>query len=554
MHRHHTRHTLTERDRGLERLVYNIESSLDHKHGIIRTTVSNYEARKTGFSLAILPKAFQDTILVARILKVPYVWIDSICIIQDGDSGQDWLAEASKMSQYYQQSLLTLAVTNINNETGSFLEQRPSSIANQLVRLPYRDINGRSKGHFYIQKREKEAYSEYVSTVRRSPLLVRGWVLQEWFLSRRIIYYTPSQLYFECKTNPARNECNETAHEGVKLGTAFQMRPREWVLSSILEKEKPLRELWCEIIELYSGLALTMPNKDRIRAIAGIAEETRQMILLQQKNGSSVNNTRAEYVAGLWLQDLHHGLLWEQVTDDIAQPSKCGSSSWSWASLLCPVKWQDTGRNDYNACKLLRVLCTQDHRHDSSQGNELIIEEDANLDRGSGFFLSDLWSPRTIESAAINSPSECFNITNASASITLKGRCKHVLLGKTLNRSEKEMLYSFTDCATPSTRAWKAICNLDSPQTPIGWASIESSATNEQLSFYDAIAVVALHVSTRKGLSGGIQFGRIGFTHEVYNVLFLDNVDGFKYKRIGVGRVFEQGFFASTPGQIFELI
>jgi len=43
-----------------------------------------------------LPQTLRDTIIVARRLGINYLWVDTFCIIQDGDNKQDWKAEAPK--------------------------------------------------------------------------------------------------------------------------------------------------------------------------------------------------------------------------------------------------------------------------------------------------------------------------------------------------------------------------------------------------------------------------------------------------------------------------
>jgi hypothetical protein len=48
-----------------------------------RTLRSNVTARFTGFEVDRLPKTFRDAILLTRRLGIRYIWIDSLCIIQD---------------------------------------------------------------------------------------------------------------------------------------------------------------------------------------------------------------------------------------------------------------------------------------------------------------------------------------------------------------------------------------------------------------------------------------------------------------------------------------
>jgi hypothetical protein len=60
--------------------------ALNHCWGgsqIVCTTRSTIKSYQSGMDLAKLPRGFRDAIDVARSLSVRYLWIDSLCIIQD---------------------------------------------------------------------------------------------------------------------------------------------------------------------------------------------------------------------------------------------------------------------------------------------------------------------------------------------------------------------------------------------------------------------------------------------------------------------------------------
>jgi Heterokaryon incompatibility protein (HET) len=73
----------------------------------LTTTTSNLHYRMQGILVSELPKTFKDLVDVARGLGVRYVWIDSLCIIQDDAS--DWASEAGKMASVYSGSYLNIA-------------------------------------------------------------------------------------------------------------------------------------------------------------------------------------------------------------------------------------------------------------------------------------------------------------------------------------------------------------------------------------------------------------------------------------------------------------
>ncbi|KAF2257851.1 HET-domain-containing protein, partial [Lojkania enalia] len=66
-----------------------------------------------------LPSSIQDTISVTWGLSVRFVWIDSLCIIQD--SKNDWLREAQKMRHVYRNCIVVIATLGpIYNNQGLF--------------------------------------------------------------------------------------------------------------------------------------------------------------------------------------------------------------------------------------------------------------------------------------------------------------------------------------------------------------------------------------------------------------------------------------------------
>lgn len=88
-------------------------------HEIIKTTSSNLVAMKKNINWDSLPSTFPDAISVARELHVRWVWIDSICILQDDKA--DWEVEAAQMGTYYQKAFLTVAAASSPTPTTPLL-------------------------------------------------------------------------------------------------------------------------------------------------------------------------------------------------------------------------------------------------------------------------------------------------------------------------------------------------------------------------------------------------------------------------------------------------
>lgn len=159
---------------------------LDDEKRRFCTTKDNIDHRLSGFSISDLPKTFQDAIMVTRELNLQYLWIDSLCIIQDGDGGEDWEKECKLMESVFISAHCTIAATSARNMKDGFLVQRASP-----EYLYVRSISGRK---YFICA----GSDDFESDVDKAELNKRAWVMQERVLSRRTIHFSTNQMYWEC--------------------------------------------------------------------------------------------------------------------------------------------------------------------------------------------------------------------------------------------------------------------------------------------------------------------------------------------------------------------
>lgn len=279
-----------------------------------KTTDDNLRLKQEHIDLLTLPRLFRDVFAIALKLGVHHVWIDSLCIIQSGDQGADWRKEAPRMAQYYQHSLFTVAGTMQDMKNGllqPYSEDAapwgPNSTLG-LVRLPYRDrTRGEQAGHFFVYRRQVPVVDDYWATVRKSNLFTRGWILQEWLLSKRLVWYTPRGLFLECHTDGPRTEYQERI---LAENAQPHLRSQLQLKGSFYFDNIDILDFWYKTIEHYSSCELSYPNKDRIEAVAGLAKEVGR-VLANRAREAVVDGVHHEtYLAGLWLRGLHHGLLW----------------------------------------------------------------------------------------------------------------------------------------------------------------------------------------------------------------------------------------------------
>ena len=65
-----------------------------HQHDIHQTN-ENYGRFKSNSPYSILPKTYRDALAVVASVGMRYIWIDSLCIIQDDEN--DWKQQSSVM-------------------------------------------------------------------------------------------------------------------------------------------------------------------------------------------------------------------------------------------------------------------------------------------------------------------------------------------------------------------------------------------------------------------------------------------------------------------------
>jgi hypothetical protein len=511
-----------------------------------KTTADNYRDRLEGRGFGELPKLFQDVFIIAEKLDVQYVWIDSICILQYGDDGADWRREAPKMAQYYQFSIVTIAGTMSNIENGilnPYLDE-PAPWASKLVRLPYRDKMNAQAGFFYVYRRKVRLVDEYLASVRNCHLFRRGWILQEWLLSKRLLWYTPTGLFFECHTDNPRTDCQERiAFENAKPDVRSSLQLK----ASFNSTNASILDFWYHALEVYSACYLTKPDQDRILAVAGLGKEVGQILINPKQELAIEAEIQNEmYLSGLWLYDIHHGLLWEE--DHSSQPWTTrvnNTPSWSWSSLMTKVKWPERDQGAKEAFRVTGVCLRRRDRHERPE--HMVVGKRV-------FQRFDDTGPENIAGGL---QKVLFDPTNMFACIHIRGKLHTVHVRGYLETEENLYIAAFSTAygTSPTACRWRAICSPSRPEIIIGWGSLEQLRTEPTSCADYGIAVHALHVSTRYIRSGLL----IKRTDPVLDVLFLEEIHGgnHMYKRLGVGRIADGQLikeFHKSKDQAIQLI
>lgn len=115
----------------------------------LSTTVDNLNKHRQNISWDAFPVVYKETIMISRKLGVKYVWIDSLCIIQDSKS--DWARESKNMCDVYANTYLTVSATSSPNCSFSMMKPilYPLRVQFRVTRLKV-DGSGRRQSHSLV--------------------------------------------------------------------------------------------------------------------------------------------------------------------------------------------------------------------------------------------------------------------------------------------------------------------------------------------------------------------------------------------------------------------
>ena len=167
--------------------------ALSHCWGLNRhfvTNLNNLEVHERRIPYKDLPRTFQDAVVITRSLGIRYLWIDSLCIVQDDI--QDWKNEAARMADVYRNAYCTVAATGSRgDQEGIFVNRTGQDICTLRYEANDTDI--------LITYIEEDIFA-LEQLLFYSPLSQRAWCLQEKLLSPRIIHFTQSRAIWECRS------------------------------------------------------------------------------------------------------------------------------------------------------------------------------------------------------------------------------------------------------------------------------------------------------------------------------------------------------------------
>lgn len=311
-------------------------------HVPLRTTTDTLEAHREGLPADRMPRNFQDAIRVARIAGLRYLWIDSLCIIQDDP--KDWTAEAERMASIYRNSTLTISALDSEAPDVGFLRPRAQK---SLMVGPNTVIHGFRQG--------------FSDAMEDNILTTRGWCMQERLLSPAVLHFGRDQMYWECCSSTLEENRGSSAWNYKGYGPcsiSYDSWNRRTPAFTSARKEFHVSgpgSCWAIAVEEYSHRSVTF-RRDKLAAIAGVAK------LARPAEGEY------SYIAGHFMgggHDILSSLFWSarikltngkapgfRDVEFLTRPDD-NYPSWSWASVNGGIQFH--GRPGESNMELLGV-------------------------------------------------------------------------------------------------------------------------------------------------------------------------------------------------------
>ncbi len=287
---------------------------------LTRDTLPKYSL-PNGLEHAIIPRTISDSMQLVRNIGIRYLWVDSICIIQDDDD--DKHRQIPLMGRIYGSAKLVIVAAAGSDAHAGLLGlrdgDRPSSQRTETI-----------DGIEFMT-----AHPAVQDTLDRSRWKTRGWTFQEAMLSHRALVFTERQVYWCCRDATWREDIeNEYPLAAMKTGSLYEDQ---------FLPETCRTKAYCQIVERFSRRHFTNDG-DALWAFAGILERLQSLF-------------RKGFVWALPYERLDATLLWSMSKPSCvhvhSRPARhvvyTGQSrytlsypSWSWLSTTSAVTFPDS--------------------------------------------------------------------------------------------------------------------------------------------------------------------------------------------------------------------
>lgn len=381
---------------------------------VIKLTTATIDSMQAGIPILELPMLYQDVVTACIQLEIRYLWIDSLCIIQDQEL--DWTREIAAMGAVYSNALCNIEASHATDSSGRLFFSR-----NQTRIRPFPvTVEWHQDGPLQFFLIDLSVQLE--NDMKEAPLVKRAWVLQEQLLARRSIIYSKTQLHWMCRTQEA-SEMFPKAVPNLREGSdllshSLKPRPLQCLKGMIASRNpihfdhwsygsgsniSPVEQFWFSwrsIVLDYTRRTLTL-EQDKLAAIAGLASELQ-------------SNIDSQYIAGMWnfRFNIGYDLCW-RVSERADgrqpfRPAKYRAPTWSWASVEGVISY--THSSDYDITGDSQLAFVEDVKVETLDGTATGPVRSASMQIRDPLRASHGWN-FSLDDTAQGRPNKVFYLT-----------------------------------------------------------------------------------------------------------------------------------------------
>lgn len=299
--------------------------------------------------------------IVCHALSIRFLWVDSLCILQGSSGLSDWEEQSFQMSRIFGHAWVTICTPASTSCLDSFLNKTSDRQSPEArFEWPLGESPSEDSPTVYLKLLSRNSKPVAIPTYncRLSPLDLdlrysawekRGWIFQERILSPRKVFFGSRMVHVQ--NNDIVSSENGYGAISRFEGSGVYDNSGTFLSTELIQSKGVFAsDFWYSIIASFPDKVFTN-GADFLPALSGVAR------LFSEFTGHS-------YMAGLWKQDLHCGLLWkgdslgpvslDMLVSTLRKPPVI-VPSWSWVNkgksknFIITPKGKDT-------CRLRRHL------------------------------------------------------------------------------------------------------------------------------------------------------------------------------------------------------
>lgn len=267
-----------------------------------------------------LPRTVQNAIQFVNELRLRYLWVDALCIVQDDEVEKP--VQINSMDLIYSRAIFTLVAMDGDSSDYGLPGVQPHSRPLRCHQLATK--------HVVAEKLQFQAI------YNNSAWSTRGWTYQESILSKRLVYFSKWGVWYQCLTTfkSDNGKVGDNHEEGMysKVGMAlnpiYMIVPAMARMNRSTSLSKYFFEGWTKLVEDYSGRQLRQVD-DRVNALSGINSQFM----------ARIGSDRGCFFGIPWIF-FNYGIMWTLKDQESEIFRRKEFPSWAWAGWEGACEYQ----------------------------------------------------------------------------------------------------------------------------------------------------------------------------------------------------------------------